>query len=488
MTKFFILLGGMLLFTLQGYCLVVTGPYYVCDDHTELYTLEGYSLNCNSTVDWEVLPPELGEIVEDLGYAVRVRFNYTSSANTGSVKATISYSGEDCPNSENAATSFKIYGFDEIGSINGPEILYQGTQYNKIAYHIADIADDDEEVYNWYVSGGDATIDHSNGRYTYINTSDCNGFTITCVVSHNECGLQVETALQVVKNDVDPNIFQIAGWDMLCKYPLGTHTANYNVINSECVTYNWFAQSHQQNPLERGVEDPISSGYKKLEIIGSSTGNNVSVRATGEGDTKLFVRITSSNGNFLKEYPIYICEDVPEKPSEISHPYTHCTYTNEDYSVLEQDNVGNYSWTIEQPAHIFPYTNSYIADCWSFSAGNYLVTVKAINACGYSATRTTNTIIEDCLKTGINDPEEDIIDKLDIYPNPAVHYLNIDLPYLEPQITLSIYNSLGKIVLQQPLNEHRNDINVEHLVEGVYLLHLTGDNYLHKMKLIISEY
>jgi hypothetical protein len=65
--------------------------------------------------------------------------------------------------------------------------------------------------------------------------------------------------------------------------------------------------------------------------------------------------------------------------------------------------------------------------------------------------------------------ESEII-PLSIYPNPAVDLLSITTEALSPNARLSIYNSLGELLLDGTLNDGR--IDVSSLASGQYLLNV----------------
>ena len=62
------------------------------------------------------------------------------------------------------------------------------------------------------------------------------------------------------------------------------------------------------------------------------------------------------------------------------------------------------------------------------------------------------------------------LDKIGIYPNPAITILNIKLPQHIENERLTIYNILGKQVGHFQLHNNNNKIDVSHLNDGVYFL------------------
>jgi DNA-binding beta-propeller fold protein YncE len=61
---------------------------------------------------------------------------------------------------------------------------------------------------------------------------------------------------------------------------------------------------------------------------------------------------------------------------------------------------------------------------------------------------------------------------LEIYPNPASSYLNVQINEGERNSTLSIYNTQGSLVKTVPVNSDSEEIDVSELPAGVYILKL----------------
>jgi len=65
-----------------------------------------------------------------------------------------------------------------------------------------------------------------------------------------------------------------------------------------------------------------------------------------------------------------------------------------------------------------------------------------------------------------------------IYPNPASGWVNIDISGLdtEQEIHLKIFNSVGKMVQRELISSQITEINVNHLLPGLYLLGIFDNN------------
>lgn len=73
-----------------------------------------------------------------------------------------------------------------------------------------------------------------------------------------------------------------------------------------------------------------------------------------------------------------------------------------------------------------------------------------------------------------------------IYPNPFTNEINISIKEIEGT-TISIINSLGKIVLTEKANSYITNINLSHLAKGVYLIKVNSNDGSNHTQLIIKQ-
>ncbi len=66
-------------------------------------------------------------------------------------------------------------------------------------------------------------------------------------------------------------------------------------------------------------------------------------------------------------------------------------------------------------------------------------------------------------------------DFIKIYPNPATDKINIDcIDY--KNLKIQVYNVIGKCVLQKELSNKINEVDINSLSKGMYIIKLTGEN------------
>ncbi len=57
---------------------------------------------------------------------------------------------------------------------------------------------------------------------------------------------------------------------------------------------------------------------------------------------------------------------------------------------------------------------------------------------------------------------------VNVFPNPANHVLNVNIEHMSSNSSISIYDITGKVVLNSPIINGNNQLNVEDLNAGVY--------------------
>ena len=67
--------------------------------------------------------------------------------------------------------------------------------------------------------------------------------------------------------------------------------------------------------------------------------------------------------------------------------------------------------------------------------------------------------------------EEHVLDiEIDVYPNPAVDYLNVSIPTLQEDMQFALFDMQGKLIEQQKINSEAFTIGFSSMSTGNYLL------------------
>ncbi len=76
------------------------------------------------------------------------------------------------------------------------------------------------------------------------------------------------------------------------------------------------------------------------------------------------------------------------------------------------------------------------------------------------------------------------IDQIKIYPNPVTE--NYFYVSTSENLSVRIFDVLGKVVAKKELTPSRNEVNVSNLTKGIYLVNLKSGNNSTTRKLIIQ--
>jgi hypothetical protein len=83
--------------------------------------------------------------------------------------------------------------------------------------------------------------------------------------------------------------------------------------------------------------------------------------------------------------------------------------------------------------------------------------------------------------------EENLVDsEFNIYPNPAVNWINVDPGNYESTYTINIYNLEGKLIQTQANLNGQTGIQVSEYPKGVYLIEMTGENFRKTKKITVN--
>lgn len=120
----------------------------------------------------------------------------------------------------------------------------------------------------------------------------------------------------------------------------------------------------------------------------------------------------------------------------------------------------------------------------TLAGGTFWVEITEANGC---KTSDTVTVTLDSCNSGLRDMEGLTVN---IYPQPAGDWVNVSLPmFWDEFLTLFIMDMQGRYVLQVELADWngRFDFDSSRWSEGIYVLHLKGENHTIYKKLIIKR-
>ena len=108
----------------------------------------------------------------------------------------------------------------------------------------------------------------------------------------------------------------------------------------------------------------------------------------------------------------------------------------------------------------------------NYIANGFYEVNLSFTLCGEAFSFTETINIEG---VGISDKNNDLADKILLFPNPAAHFLHIETDFFQQnnKATMSIFNVLGEKVLEQGFT---NEIDISALPVGSYFLQFENEN------------
>ncbi len=168
--------------------------------------------------------------------------------------------------------------------------------------------------------------------------------------------------------------------------------------------------------------------------------------------------------------------DVNDAPTAAGI-YSQGSFPTVFFAVTNPENASTYDWNFGDGSTIAngpsSVSHTYTTD------GTFTVTATLTNDCG-TATVSTSVTLTDV--TGINENE---IDGLVVYPNPATDKVTISLPDNEAS-EVSVYDLSGALVLSTQTFHASTSMDVSQWTKGVYFLHIRNQGKSGVSKLVIQ--
>jgi hypothetical protein len=395
------------------------------------------------------------------GTSISVKFTATAIHNgiTGNICVTPNNSnGCGAASSSCLAIIVQIATPNQPNSISGPDRACAGDVF---VYSVAPVAR--ATSYNW-VMPAFATI--IGGAGTNVITVQFNtgfvGGTLTASAA-NSCGTST-TRSRAINQNILPASASISGlqFDGVCGSTI-TYTAT---PVAGAASYSW--------TLPTGATGSSTTNVIAVTFTSTFTTGNITVAAVnncGNGTT----RSVSVKG-------------VPGLPGAISGNVGVCTLSNQTYAVLTIPGATNYIWTIPQGTILSGQgTKTINMNYGTIVSSSGIVTVKASNTCGTSASRTLPIGVSGCPRIADATSAFDLV----AYPNPTSDLLTAEFYSSSAQnCKISLMDAIGRVVLSdmKDASEGKNQIQfrVKGLQAGIYLLQFQVDNSLEQIRIVVE--
>jgi hypothetical protein len=199
------------------------------------------------------------------------------------------------------------------------------------------------------------------------------------------------------------------------------------------------------------------------------------------GVFEFFNNLTTTNGC---DSIIKLTLTVKPKPvitQAISGPSVVNISGNYTYIISNTQNAISYEWSISNPTWVLSNSSSQSTNLAINNPGNGILSVYGINECGVSSPATLN------IQSTVDIEESDIVDDIEIFPNPVNSVVTIQNRSTQLLTHLIIYDLTGRYIKKYHLNQNYTNLNVEYLSTGVYILKIYDNNNIVKTTKLIKN-
>jgi len=300
------------------------------------------------------------------------------------------------------------------------------------------------------------TLEDGSGHLDYLNNSTC-----TYIITDPR---QYTVTIDLKKLSTQENHDYLRFWNghpsqdsLLAEFSGSISGGSYQFeTDSLYITFEtddsvtdegWHLSYHS---LREGIGCNIYSTHEPSGVMVDNSGDNNYIDNMG---CKWMIRIP--NASFIN----FIFEEMDISPEDHLDFY--------DISVYPYEFLQSYTGNVS-PGVVTYYTNKVQV---SFTSDNYL------NASGFRVLWTTSG-------TGV----EDFCSDVSVYPNPASDRLHITMADPLDQVSVSLYDMVGQVVLAQSYDGvSRIDVPVEGLTNGVYILSINSGGRTVHQKIVIRH-
>jgi hypothetical protein len=438
----------------------ITGPTALCNPSTgAIFTYTAAPVVGATSYSWTV-PAGVTIQGSATGASISVKFN--ASSVVGGISGSICVSANNANGCGNATPtclpiSVQTNAPVQPNSISGPDKACPG---DVAVYSVAPVSR--ATSYNWSIPSNTTII---NGAGTNVITLSFNAGFVSgnlSVAASNVCGTSILRSRSIFKNTLAaPAAISGVQFDGVCGA-----TVTYTASVAGASSYSW--------TLPTGA-------------TGSSTTNSITVTYTNTFTTGT-ISVAGVNNCGVGNARSVTVKGAPGLPGVISGPTPICALSTNTYSIAVVQGATSYDWTV--PTGVINFgqgTKTINMTYGSAVSPSGLITVKAVNACGTSATRILSVETLFCPRMG----DATSTSGVSIYPNPANENVNIEFTADKAQnATITLTDATGRVVYTEAkeVSEGFNNakINVKGFASGIYTLQLQSINLTQQFKVIVE--
>ena len=89
--------------------------------------------------------------------------------------------------------------------------------------------------------------------------------------------------------------------------------------------------------------------------------------------------------------------------------------------------------------------------------------------------------------SNVQDPENNLISSITVFPNPANDFIQINMDANVGALNFCIFDATGKLVFSQRLLSSSSKIDLSNLSSGAYFIQMANDKGVFNEKIIINK-
>ena len=262
-------------------------------------------------------------------------------------------------------------------------------------------------------------------------------------------------------------------------------------------TYDVWMSSNSSTSCAKKIKTIVVENLNPLVLLGNDTticqGETLTLDAGNPGSSYVWSnsQVTTQTRAVTQSgaYVVYVTNadgctgigsvnvtvnNIPTANSALFVQNNMPTYT---FTVLNPQNVDSYSWNFGDGSTLnnAPATASHTYTV----AGPYMVTATLTNECG------TQTVVQTIVVTSTAGIEENGIEGLSVYPNPASDKVIISVP-ATVDASATVYSTTGTLVSTIEKLDAQTEVSVQGWTPGVYFVRVQNESKTSTIKLVIQ--
>lgn len=271
----------------------------------------------------------------------------------------------------------------------------------------------------------------------------------------------------------------VESWGPANPLALPAGVTSYTVVDDNGCLYNGSVTISEPPVLELIVQ------YMGTVCFGGTTDVDVTVNGgvtpyVYDWDTDGYDDPQDTLGAGPGSYTVWVMD---ANGCEIDSPFTINENTAIVVSTVGTDEINGNDGAVDLTVSggTSPYTYNWsnsetTEDISGLTAGTYDVTVTDVYGCTEMISTTINSQVSVFENNGM---------VINVYPNPSNGIINVNFSEVM-QGEIKVFDAVGKLIVNQPINELMEKIDLDDEERGVYFLKITGEDFSRTIRIVVQ--